>query len=188
MAEHSGPVRIAVDAMGGDFAPQEIVDGAVQAAAEGGVAIALVGDPDQVSAELAKHDAAKLPIQVVPSVGVVEEREQPVLALRRKPKASIVVATGLVKKGAADACVSMGSTGAAMAAAAVILGMIEGIDRPTLGGPVVGLAPRTVILDVGTNLDCKPAQLVNFAVIGDVFARQIPRCGASPGGHAERRS
>ena len=166
-------MRIAVDAMGGDFAPQEIVDGAVQAAAEGGVAITLVGDREKVSSELSKHETAGLSINVVHSEGVIEESEQPVIALRQKPQASIVVATGLVKNGAADACVSMGSTGAAMAAAAVILGVIEGIDRPALGGPVVGLAPRTVIIDVGTNVDCRPAQLVSFAVIGDVFARQL---------------
>ncbi len=159
--------------MGGDHAPAEIVAGAVQAASEGGVAIALVGDPGQVEAELERHDAGSLPIQVVPSKGVIAEGEQPAMALRQKPAASIVVATGLVKRGAADACVSMGSTGASMAAAAFILGVIDGIDRPALGGPVVGLAPRTAILDVGTNVDCKPAQLVNFAVIGDVFARQF---------------
>ena len=159
--------------MGGDHAPAEIVAGAVQAAAEGGVAIALVGDPEQVGAELAKHDSDALPIQVVPSEGVVAEGEQPALALRQKPKASIIVATTLVKRGVVDACVSMGSTGAAMAAAAVILGLIEGIGRPALGGPVVGLAPRTAILDVGTNVDCRPSQLVSFAVIGDVFARQV---------------
>ena len=158
--------------MGGDHAPAEIVAGAVQAAAEGGVAIALVGDPEQVGAELAKHDSDALPIQLVPSEGVVAEGEQPALALRQKPKASVIVATTLVKMGAADACVSMGSTGAAMAAAAVILGVIEGIGRPALGGPVVGLAPRTAILDVGTNVDCRPSQLLSFGVIGSVFATQ----------------
>ena len=173
MTQQTGLTRIAVDAMGGDYAPAEIVAGAVQAATGGGVAIALVGDPEQVSAELAKHDAGALPIQIVPSDGVVAEGEQPMLAMRQKPKASVIVATGMVKQGSADACVSMGSTGAAMAAAAYILGVINGIDRPALGGPVVGLAPKTVILDVGTNVDCRPSQLVSFAVIGDVFARQL---------------
>jgi glycerol-3-phosphate acyltransferase PlsX len=176
----AGPVRIAVDAMGGDYAPGEVVAGVVAAVREGGLQVGLVGDPEAVGAELARHDAGGLPIMVVPSEGVIEEGEQAALALRRKPRASILVATGLVKKGMADGCVTMGSTGAAMAAAAVILGMLEGIDRPALGGPVIGLAPRTAVIDVGTNLDCRPAQLLNFAVLGSVFASlfwdiEVPR-------------
>ena len=168
--------------MGGDFAPGEIVAGAVQAARTGGVHVLLVGDPEQVQSELAKHDAERLPIKAVPSEGVVQEGEPPAQSLRRKPRSSILVATGAVKQGHADACVSMGSTGAAMAAAAVVLGMIDGVDRPAFGGPVIGLAPRTIIIDVGANLDCRPEQLLSFAVIGDVFARQLwgvdrPRVG-----------
>ena len=172
MTTGNGLVRMAVDAMGGDFAPAEIVAGAVQAASEGGVQIALVGDPEAVQNELSKYDTSKLPITVVPSEGVIGEGEAPALALRQKPKASIIVATGMVKQGHADACVSMGSTGAAMAAAAVILGVIKGIDRPALGGPILGLAPKTVVLDVGTNVDCRPSQLLSYGIIGDVFARQ----------------
>jgi len=164
-------VRIAVDAMGGDHAPAEVVAGAIEAARQGGVQIGLVGDPQVVQAELAKHDVSGLPIMPIPSEGVIEEGQQPALALRQKPKASIVVATGMVKKGMADAAVTMGSTGAAMAASAVILGMMEGIERPALGGPIIGFAPRTVIIDVGTNVDCRPSQLLSFAVIGDMWAR-----------------
>ena len=168
--------------MGGDYARPRRWRGAVEAARHDGVAIVLVGDPEAVESELAKHDSGKLPIKAVPSEGVVAEGEPPALALRQKPRASVIVATGLVKGGHADACVTMGSTGAAMAAAAVLLGVIEGIDRPALGGPIIGLAPRTVVLDVGTNVDCRPAQLLSFAVIGDVFARQFwgmesPRVG-----------
>jgi glycerol-3-phosphate acyltransferase PlsX len=107
----------------------------------------------------------------VPAEGVIEEGEQPARALRLKPRASVVVSTGLVQKGLADAAVSMGSTGAAMAAAAVMLGMFEGIDRPALGGPIIGVAPRTMVIDVGTNVDCRPSLLLSFGVIGDVFAR-----------------
>lgn len=166
-------VRIAVDAMGGDNAPAAIIEGAVAAAKEGGIQIMLVGDMDIIQPELAKHDADKLPIALVPSEGVVVEGEQPARSLRQKPRASILVATGIVKQGHADASVSMGSTGAAMAAAAFVLGTIEGIDRPTLGGPVIGVAPHTLILDLGTNLDCRPSQLLSFAVIGDVYVRQF---------------
>ena len=101
------------------------------------------------------------------------EGEPPALALRQKPKASILVATGMVKQGHADAVVTMGSTGGTMAAAAVILGRSEGIDRPAIGGPVVGVAPHTFIADLGSNVDCKPSQLLSYAVIGNVFARQF---------------
>ncbi len=173
MAKENRPVRVAVDAMGGDHAPAELVAGAVEAARHDGVQIMLVGDPEKVEAELVRLDAKDLPIKTIPSEGVILEGEPPALALRQKPRASVVVATGLLKEGHADACVTMGSTGAAMAAAAVILGVIKGIERPALGGPVVGLAPNTVILDVGTNVDCRPSQLLSFAVIGDVFARQL---------------
>ena len=166
-------VRIAVDAMGGDNAPGDVVSGAVAAAREGGVQILLVGDPAEVQAELSKHDAANLPIAVIPSEGVIVEGEAPAMALRQKPRASILVATGLVKQGKAHASVTMGSTGGAMAAAAVVLGLSEGVDRPALGGPVVGVSPNTVIIDLGTNVDCRPAQMLSFAVIGDVFARQF---------------
>jgi glycerol-3-phosphate acyltransferase PlsX len=169
----SGPTRIAVDAMGGDHAPAEIVKGAVRAARRGGVHVTLVGDPERVEAELSRHDAAGLPIGVAPSQGVITEGESPVVAARRKPRASILVSTGLVKEGRADACVTMGSTGAAMASAAVVLGVVDGLDRPALGGPIFGLAPETLVIDLGSNLDCRPSQLVSFAVIGDVFARTI---------------
>ena len=173
MRSQSKPLRIAVDAMGGDYAPKEIVKGAVQAASSGDVQIVLVGDPQTVQSELAKHDTLDLPIGNIPAEGVISEEETPVLALRRKPRASILVATELVKEGHADAVVTMGSTGAAMAAATFILGTIEGLDRPVLGGPILGTAPKTVIIDVGTNVDCRPSQLVRFAIIGNVFARQF---------------
>jgi glycerol-3-phosphate acyltransferase PlsX len=159
--------------MGGDHAPEEVVAGAVQAARQGGVQVMLVGDLDKVEPVLAKHDVEGLPVFTVPSEGVVLEDDQPVLALRQKPRASILVTTGMVKEGKADASVTMGSTGAAMAAAVVVLGVIEGIDRPALGGPIIGLAAHTVVIDLGTNVDCRPSQLLSFAVIGDVFARQF---------------
>ncbi len=171
MAKGDVLIRVAVDAMGGDYAPGEVVAGAVDAARRGGVQVIVVGDPDAVRGELARHDIAGLPVVPMPSQGTILEEEQPAIALRQKPKASVVVATGMVKAGHADACVTMGSTGAAMAAAAVMLGVMPGIGRPALGGPVLGMAPRTIILDLGANVDCRPAQLVSFAAIGEVFAR-----------------
>ena len=159
--------------MGGDYGPSETVPGAVEAVKAGGVQIGLVGEMEAIQAELAKHNVDGLPIMPVPSEGVIHENEQPAIALRQKPRASVMVSTGLVKKGMADASVTMGSTGAAMAAGAVVLGVIDGIERPALGGPIIGLAPHTAVIDVGTNVDCRPAQLLSFAVIGEVFARQF---------------
>ena len=173
MASENGIVRIAVDAMGGDNAPSEVVRGVVQFASTGQGYVLLVGDPEVLQAELAQYDASRLPIRVIPSEGVIVEGEQPVLALRQKPKASVLVSTGMVKRGMADACVTMGSTGAAMAAAAVVLGLARGVERPALGGPVVGVAPQTCILDLGANVDCRPRQLLSFGAIGDVFARSF---------------
>ena len=167
----SSLVKVAVDAMGGDLAPGEIVSGAAKAAAQGGLAVLLVGDPEPVQQELARHSIEGLPITVVPSEGVVREGDSPVQVMREKPRASILVATGLVKGGKADAVVSMGSTGATMAASAFLLGMMKGIERPALGGPIIGLAPNTVILDLGSNLDCRPSQLLSFATLGATFAR-----------------
>ncbi len=173
MASENGIVRIAVDAMGGDNAPSEVVRGAVQFASTGQGYVLLVGDPEVLQAELVHYDVSRLPIRVIPSEGVIREGEQPALALRQKPKASVLVSTGMVKRGMADACVTMGSTGAAMAAAAVVLGLAKGVERPALGGPVVGVAPQTCILDLGTNVDCRPRQLLSFGAIGDVFARSF---------------
>ena len=171
MSSEVSPVRIALDAMGGDNAPSEVVRGAVQFAAAGQGQVMLVGDPKALEDELGAYETSRLPIGVVPSDEVITEDESPALALRQKPRASILVATGMVKQGHADACVTMGSTGAAMAAGAVVLGLARGVERPALGGPVVGVAPNTCILDLGTNVDCRPGQLLSFGAIGDVFAR-----------------
>lgn len=173
---------IAVDAMGGDFAPAVPVEGAVTAARESGAAVMLVGDEAAVTAELAKHNAEGLPISVAPSEGVVSETEPPALALRSKPRASIAVAVGLVRAGQAQAAVSMGSTGATMAASALALGLFPGLERPTLGGPFIGLAPETTIIDLGANVDCKPSQLLSFGALGASFERfyrgkESPRVG-----------
>ena len=164
-------VRVALDAMGGDYGHVEVVKGAVEAAKGGDVDIILVGDQDVVTAELGKHQTKELPIRVVPSNGKISDDDPPALALRRKPQASIVVATELVKEGKADAVVTMGSTGAAIASASLILGLLEGLERPALGAAFMGLAPRTVVLDLGANVDCRPSQLLSFATLGSVFAR-----------------
>ena len=159
--------------MGGDFAPSEIVTGAVEAVRSEGVPIILVGDKRAIETELNTHSVDNLPIAIVPSDGVVEEGEQPAKAFRTKPKASIFTAVGLVRQGKATAVVSMGSSGATIAAATVLFGTFKGIERATLGGPIIGLSPKTIVIDVGTNVDCRPHQLADFAALGTAMCRII---------------
>jgi glycerol-3-phosphate acyltransferase PlsX len=173
---------IAIDAMGGDYGPSETVRGAVLAARAGGVTILLVGDEAEVQHALEAEHPESLPIKVVPSEGVVIEGEHPARALRSKPNSSIAVTVGLVKQGMADGFISMGSTGASMAASVFLLGKFPGLERPTLGGPFNGLAPKTTIIDIGANVDCKPVQLLNFGALGASFQRSYlgfnnPRVG-----------
>lgn len=168
-----GFIPVALDAMGGDHGPRETVAGAVMAVKQGGVAVALVGDPDAINPEIERLGASELPIHVVRSSGVVGEDESPVTAFRSKPNASVFVAAGAVKAGKAAAFVSMGSTGASIAAATVVFGTMEGVDRGALGGPIVGYAPKTVIIDLGTNVDTRPQQLLDFAALGSVMSRLL---------------
>lgn len=163
---------VVLDAMGGDDAPRVPVTGGVLAAREG-VRVLLAGDDAPVREALAEHDTTGLPIEVVPTEGVIREGENPVRGLRANPKASIAVAAGMVKAGQADALVSMGSTGAAMAASVLALGVFDGLDRPALGGPFIALAPHTSIIDLGSQIDCRPSQLLSFAALGVAFARTI---------------
>jgi phosphate acyltransferase len=176
------PICVVVDAMGGDYAPQEPVKGAIEALSINNIELILVGDQPLVEAELARYNVVGRSISIVPSVGKVGDDEHPVQALRHKPEASILVATKLLKSGKADVLVSMGSTGATMASAAMVLGLMEGLERPCIGGPFLGLAPRTVLVDMGSNVDCRPALLFSFAALGAVFARKFlgidnPRIG-----------
>ncbi|MDA1296929.1 MAG: phosphate acyltransferase PlsX [Chloroflexi bacterium] len=169
-----GMITIALDAMGGDHGPPVMVPAALKAIGKGGIAVALVGDAAAIELELAKYDApAKRLVRIVPSDGVIPEGANPALALRAHPRASVLVAAGAVKAGKADAFVSMGSTGASIAASTVLLGTIDGIDRGALGGPIVGYAPDTVIIDLGTNVDTRPAQLADFAALGSLMSRLI---------------
>ena len=175
-------VRVAVDTMGGDYGPRETVKGALEALDAHNIELLLVGDGDQVRAELARYDLAGKPVTVIPSVDKIGDDEHPIHALRAKPKASILVATNLLKSGDADVLVSMGPTGASMASAVLFLGMMEGLERPCIGGPFLGMGPRTVLVDMGTNIDCRPSLLVSFAALGAVFARSFldienPRIG-----------
>ncbi len=180
--EPGRPVRVALDVMGGDYAPAETIKGAIQALRSVNAEVLLVGDPGPVEAELSKYDTAGLPMVVVPSEGRIGDDEHPVQAIRQKPRSSVVVATQLVRQGRADVMVSIGSTGASMASAVLSLGLMDGLERPCLGGPFLGLAPNTVLVDIGSNLDCRPSLLLSFAVLGAAFAHtymgiENPRIG-----------
>jgi glycerol-3-phosphate acyltransferase PlsX len=166
-------MKIAIDAMGGDHAPQEVVKGAVLGARETGLGVYLVGQQDKIKAELAKLDTAGLDIEIIHTDEYLVEGEQPAYALRTKRNASIALAVKLVKEGKAQAAYSAGTTGGVIAAALGYLGMMEGISRPVIGGPFIGFAPKTVIMDVGGNVDVRPDQLLDFAIVGAVYANKI---------------
>jgi glycerol-3-phosphate acyltransferase PlsX len=172
MTENRRRVRIAIDAMGGDFAPQEIVKGAVEAAAKDkGVEPILVGPLDILEKELAKYDTSGLKICCAHADDFIKKGENPALAVRHKPNSSIAVAARMVKAGEAEGLLGATDTGALIASIMQYLGMIAGIDRPVFGGALPGFAPKTAIFDLGANMDCKPQHLLNFAIIGTVYAR-----------------
>jgi phosphate acyltransferase len=176
--------RIALDAMGGDDAPAAIVAGAILAQTElADVDVILVGEPEQIQACLSQHPNAPK-IEIVPAEGTIEMHEEPLGALRRKPKASINVSMQLVKDGKADAVVSAGHSGAAMAAALLRLGRIKGIDRPAIAAvfPTNRADKSVLILDVGANVDCRPQYLEQFAIMGSIYCQcvmgvETPRIG-----------
>ena len=169
-----GITRIALDALGGDHGPAVTVPPALKAIEKDRVAISLVGDRAAIQAELDKFDSpAKKLAQVVPAQGVVEESESPALAYRSRRRASVFVSAEVVKAGKADGFVSMGSTGATITAATLVFGTLDGIDRGALGGPIVGYAPNTVIIDLGTNVDTRPGLLVDFAALGNIISKLI---------------
>ncbi|MCD6599657.1 MAG: phosphate acyltransferase PlsX [Dehalococcoidia bacterium] len=166
-------VTVAVDAMGGDYAPQEIVKGAIEGARKEGIEIILVGQENAIRKEVMRYDISGLSIHVRNASEVIQEGESPVAALRRKPDASIAVATQLVKTHEADAVMSMGNTGAVMVSAIKILGKLKGIKSPSAGGLLSGFAPNTVVFDLGPTTDCKPHDLLSLAVMGCIVARKI---------------
>lgn len=165
---------IVIDAMGGDYGPKVTVEAAINATKNKDIIIILVGDIEKINLELNRYEEIdKQLIKVFPADGVVKEDEHPALAFKSKPKASIFVSAGIVKSGKADGFISMGSTGASIAAATVLFGTHDGVDRGALGGPIIGFAPKSIIIDLGTNVDTKPNQLVDFAALGNTMSKKI---------------
>jgi len=188
--ERSRP-RVAVDAMGGDHAPREVVQGAVQAARDLDVEVILVGPTRILEAEVRALEAER-DVRIEEAPDVIGMAEAPAMALRRKRRASIPVAVELVRRGEADAMVSAGNTGAAMAAALLGLGRIEGIDRPAIAAVLPTTRGRAILVDVGANVDCRPKHLLQFAVMGSVYAARVlgvasPRVGVLSNGAEETK-
>jgi glycerol-3-phosphate acyltransferase PlsX len=184
-------MKIAVDAMGGDLAPGEIVKGALMAAKAYNQAIILVGDEDKIRAELGNNNPGDL-ISIFHAPEVITMDEHPAAAVKRKKNSSIVRATQLVKEGEASALVSAGNTGAAMASALLGLGRIRGIDRPAIASVMPSETGSTVVMDVGANVDCKPQNLLQFGVMGYLYAHMIlgvknPRVGLLSNGEEETK-
>ncbi|MEK5102374.1 phosphate acyltransferase PlsX [Cytobacillus sp. FSL M8-0252] len=184
-------MKIAIDAMGGDNAPEEIVDGAMKAALDfNDIEITLVGNEDEIRKYLTSNDDR---IQVLHTNEMILGTDEPVRAVRRKKQASMVLAAQLVADGKADACISAGNTGALMAAGLFVVGRIEGIERPALAPtlPTIG-GEGFLLLDVGANVDAKPEHLTQYALMGAIYAEKVrgvknPRVGLLNIGTEEKK-
>jgi phosphate acyltransferase len=187
-------MRVALDAMGGDHAPREIVAGAADAARELDVEVILAGPADRLKEELRHVPAPARPeaLRIVDAPEVIGMAEAPAMALRRKRRSSIAVALDLVRRGEADAMVSAGNTGAVMAAALLTLRPIEGIDRPAIAAVLPTQRGRAIMLDAGANVDCRPKHLLQFGVMGSVYAARVlgiesPRVGLLSNGEEDTK-
>ena len=188
----STAVRVALDAMGGDKAPEEVVLGAIQAAREYSMGVYLVGREDAIRAELAKHDTSGLDLPIIHTDEVIEMDEHPASAVRKKKNASMTLALQLVRDGSALGAVSAGNSGAMMAASLFTLKRIEGVDRPALGTVFPTRNGISFVLDVGANTDCKPEYLQQFALMGSIYMERIfsiasPRVGLLANGEEETK-
>ncbi|HYE91375.1 MAG TPA: phosphate acyltransferase PlsX, partial [Terriglobales bacterium] len=182
-------MKIAVDAMGGDHGPAVVVEGAVAAVREFGASVVLVGDTAAIERELQRL-GTPVGVEVRHASQVVGMGESPSQALRRKRDSSLRIAAELVRDGEASAFISAGNTGAAMAVAMFVVGVLRGVDRPAIAAVLPNLQKFTVLLDVGANIDPKPWHLFQFAVMGHVYARDIlgiakPRVGLLSVGEEE---
>ncbi|MDB8792900.1 phosphate acyltransferase PlsX [Romboutsia sp. 1001216sp1] len=167
-------MRIVIDGMGGDNAPQSNVEGAVNAIKEYGINIVITGNKEILEKEFSKYDFDKEKLEIIHTTEIIENEDKPVKAIRSKKDSSMVVALRLVKEGYADAVISAGNTGALLAGGLFVVGRIKGIDRPCLC-PAIPNAKKgmTLIADGGANADCKPRNLVEFAAMSNIYAKKV---------------
>ncbi len=185
-------MRIALDAMGGDFGPQPLVEGAVSAASDFQLHVILVGHEAQLKQELAKYSFDEKLISVVHADEVVGMDESAITPVRYKKKSSVKIAADLVKSGEASGLVSAGNTGATMVASKIVIGEIDGVDRPALATIIPTKSGKAVLLDVGANVDCKPRHLRQFAIMGNIYYQEMlgtksPRIGLLSIGQEEEK-
>lgn len=167
-------IHIALDAMGGDNAPGEIVAGAVMAVnARKDITVLLIGAKDAVSCELMKHTYSTEQIEVINTTEVIETEESPVNAIRKKKDSSIVVGMNMVRHGEADAFVSAGSSGAVLVGGQIIVGRIKGVERPPLAPLIPTEKGASLLIDCGANVDARPSHLVQFAKMGSIYMEHI---------------
>lgn len=184
---------IAVDAMGGDYAPRAVVEGAVQAVREYGISVLLVGDQERIARELERTGERESSLVAIRHAAeIIEMSDSPISALRHKRDSSLRVAFQAVKAGEAGAVVSAGNSGAVMALAVTLLGNLKGIDRPAIVAVIPTSRGRTCLLDAGANVECKPLHLVQFAVMGEIYARLVrgvrsPRVGVLSNGEEDSK-
>jgi glycerol-3-phosphate acyltransferase PlsX len=185
--------RIAIDAMGTDAAPLPEVEGAILAARDHHAEVVLVGPQDVLKKELARRDSRGLGIEVVHASEAVTMEDAAAKAFRRKRDSSIRVAARLVREGKADGLISAGNTGAVMTTVKIVLGALQGVDRPALAGVFpTSVGKAAVLLDIGANVECKPSNLEQFAVMGEIYYRVIfgvdrPRVGLLSNGEEEQK-
>ena len=183
-------MKILIDVMGGDNAPQVPVEASVKAANELGVHMVLVGDTDTINKELAKYEYPKDKISIAHAPDVISNREEPAKAVRQKKTASVVVAANMLKNGEGDAMLSMGSTGALLTAGLLIVGRIKGILRPALATTLPTAQGPKLLVDAGANTNCRPSNLVQFGIMGDAYMKKLfniksPRVGLISNGEEE---
>lgn len=167
-------MKIAIDGMGGDNAPAAVVEGAIQAIKEyDNIELVITGPEEVINSELAKYTYSKDRISVIDAKEVISPSEHPVMALRKKKDSSIVKALNLVKEGTCDGIISGGSTGAFLAGCTLIVGRVKGVERPALAPIMPGRRGNFMIVDVGANVDCKPAFLVQFAKMGKIYYQKV---------------